>query len=111
MNWSVTVKTDKPRILHIMHISFPFSKSSNSHIIKNVYSLLSMFKKCVRVSAYAQSFKLHTFMYIRFYTLMCSAIIIHLHASYRFLSFCILFKHLAFSFPPYIVILTTYSIA
>jgi len=62
-----------------MHIWFPFSENPNSHIIKNVYSLLLVFKKCVRVSecACAQSFKLHTFMNIWIYTLMCSAVIIH----------------------------------
>lgn len=80
------------------------------HTIRNLYSLLAVFKKCVRVSACAQSFKLLTSLNIWFCTL-CSAVIIHFHASYRFLSFCILVKHLAFSSFPEIVILCAYSIA
>jgi len=39
-------------------------KNLNSHIMKNVYSLLSLFKTRVRVSECTQSFKVHTLMNI-----------------------------------------------
>jgi hypothetical protein len=110
---SVNVTTDIPRVLHSIQIWSPHGKNLSSHIFKNMYFLLPVFKKSVSVCEWLSEwmcteFETAYFMNIWFYTLMCSTVI---HASYRFLSFCILVNHLAFSSFPYIVIPTAYGIA